>query len=227
MQYPPERQERTFRRDPSNTPFLSRDAFATVLWASSLFSISLSARWALQRGTENCRLWEWVTLISAPLKRFIPVRTCPSANAFRRNREVHHKPIPISPLVIAGGLSLPDTRIWEWRPLSKPALIQLQNRMPPGSSRNRCSIEQENRVGMNGEIKVLAISRTTSEVKNYTSAGHIGSFMPQYAGGLRVMCIHPSRAAGFWAPRVVTSVDGDRWGQDRRCRFGAVMADAA
>ena len=23
-------------------------------------------------------------------------------------------------------------------------------------------------------------------------------------------CIHPSRAAGFWAPRVVTSVDGDR-----------------
>lgn len=22
--------------------------------------------------------------------------------------------------------------------------------------------------------------------------------------------IHPSRAAGFWAPRVVTSVDGDR-----------------
>ncbi|MDQ0323535.1 Fic family protein [Pararhizobium capsulatum DSM 1112] len=24
------------------------------------------------------------------------------------------------------------------------------------------------------------------------------------------MCIHPSRAAGFWAPRVLTSVDGDR-----------------
>lgn len=39
--------------------------------------------------------------------------------------------------------------------------------------------------------------------------------------------IHPSRAAGFRAPRVVTSVHGDRRGQDRRCRFGAVMADAA
>jgi DNA-binding transcriptional LysR family regulator len=28
--------------------------------------------------------------------------------------------------------------------------------------------------------------------------------------------IHPSRAAGFWAPRVVTSVHGDRCGQDEK-----------
>jgi cytochrome o ubiquinol oxidase subunit I len=29
-------------------------------------------------------------------------------------------------------------------------------------------------------------------------------------GIMYIVRIHPSRAAGFWAPRVVTSVDGDR-----------------
>lgn len=40
--------------------------------------------------------------------------------------------------------------------LSQPALAPLQTGMFPGSSRNRCSIEQANRVGMRGEMKILA-----------------------------------------------------------------------
>jgi hypothetical protein len=38
--------------------------------------------------------------------------------------------------------------------LSQQALAPLQTGMFPGSSRNRCSIEQANRVGMNGETKI-------------------------------------------------------------------------
>jgi hypothetical protein len=121
MQYPPERQERTSRRDPSNAPFLSRDAIATVLWASSLFSISLSARWALQRGTENCHLGNKDTY------------QCPASAIYawqshdlKRNRRPTTNQIHF-PLFTARGNSLSDTGYESDVRLSKPALAPLQN----------------------------------------------------------------------------------------------------
>jgi hypothetical protein len=49
--------------------------------------------------------------------------------------------------------------------LSQPALAPLQTGMFPGSSRNRCSIFQANRVGMNGEIKVVVANRNNKRDK--------------------------------------------------------------
>lgn len=55
--------------------------------------------------------------------------------------------------------------------------------MSPGSSQNRYSIEQANKVGISGEIKVLARNwNNKRDEKNYTPVEHIGSFMSQDAG---------------------------------------------
>lgn len=101
MQYPPERQERTSRRDPSKHTFpIMRRVCDRVMSFISFFHQPFSSmgtamgHWKLPPMGMN-------DTYQCPAQRFMPVRACPSANAFRRNREVHHKPTSISPPVIA------------------------------------------------------------------------------------------------------------------------------
>lgn len=67
--------------------------------------------------------------------------------------------------------------------LSQPALVRRQNRMSPGSSRNKASIVQANWVGMSGELKVLAASqKQQARQKNTPRLTHTESFMSQDTG---------------------------------------------
>jgi DNA replication protein DnaC len=52
-------------------------------------------------------------------------------------------------------------------------------------------------------------------------------YLPFSASGGALLCTHPRWAAGFLVSRVVTLRNGDRRRQNRRCGFGAVMADAS
>jgi hypothetical protein len=61
--------------------------------------------------------------------------------------------------------------------LSQPALAPYQNRNVAGSSQNRVSIFQANRVGMNGEIKVLVASPNNKRNEELTPVEHIGSLV--------------------------------------------------
>lgn len=83
----------------------------------------------------------------------MPVRASPSANAFGEIERPTTNQIPSLLRSLPEDFPCQAPKYESDVSLSQPALAQRKTGMSPGSSRNRCSIEQANGVGMNGETK--------------------------------------------------------------------------
>lgn len=117
---------------------------------SFLSPISISARWALQRGTENCRLGKIKTLISAPHQRFILPKPALQPTTFGEKERPTTNP-SISPPFITRGLSLSDPEHESDRLLPQTSLAQRKIGMSLGSLQNKSSVPYAQGVGMNEE----------------------------------------------------------------------------
>ena len=122
---------------------------------SFLSPISISARWALQRGTENCRLGKIKTLISAPHQRFILPKPALQPTTFGEKERPTTNP-SISPPFITRGLSLSDPEHESDRLLPQTSLAQRKIGMSLGSLQNKSSVPYAQGVGMNEEKKAVS-----------------------------------------------------------------------